>query len=75
VRGEAAREILGAEPVDGERKVRAVLLDGAERKQDDDARVARERARLDPRQVGQPDEAVSAQGRSPFPASASCPSR
>jgi hypothetical protein len=34
--------------------VRTVLLDGAEREEDDDAAVTGERARLDPRAVRQP---------------------
>jgi len=41
MRRHPARQLLGAAPVDQQWKVRAVLLDRAERKQHDGARIAR----------------------------------
>jgi hypothetical protein len=56
VRRQPPRQLLGAEPVDEEWQVGAVLLDGAEGQEDDGARIAREAPGFGPGELGEPDQ-------------------
>ena len=60
VRRHAARELLGASPVDQQRQVRAVLLDRAERQEHDDRGIAGEPRGRRTRQLGEVDHVTGA---------------
>jgi len=63
MRRDAPRDLLGAEPVDRQRQVRAVLLDRPQRQQHHRPRIARQHAHLGMRAVRQPGHSVTGEAR------------
>ena len=63
MRSDAPGDLLGAEPIDGERQVRAVLLDRPERQQHHRPPIARQLAHLGVSAVRSPDDSVTGEAR------------
>jgi hypothetical protein len=57
MRGHSSRQFLAAEPVDEQRQMGSMLLDGAERKENDRSRISGELSSFGPSAFGERDHA------------------